>query len=85
MSETLNIRDVDPETKAILVSQAAQAGVSLAAYVRSKLDEIAGKQQRISGSLSNDLGNIGEPDDGWGPMSEADLANWEAQDEWPAT
>lgn len=79
MAETLNIRDVDPETKALLVMQAKQAGLSLAAYVRLRLDEIAGREKRQSGALAETLGTIGEPRDGWGPLSAEDLSDWEDQ------
>lgn len=83
MGETLNIREVNPVTKATLSAQAERAGMSLAAYVRLKLDEIAGTPRRKAGSLKKVMREVGEPADGWGAMPEHDLADWEGGDERP--
>lgn len=81
MSETLYIRDVDVRTKASLSAAAEKAGMSLAAYVRMKLDEIAGIQRREAGTLREVVKAVGEPVDGWGPLDEGELARWESGDE----
>ena len=85
MGTVLNIRDVDPRTKAALAAQARRAGMSLAAYVRVRLDEIAGTPRRKAGTLKARMKDVGEPADGWGPMSEEALASWEGADEPPAS
>ncbi|MGF1477344.1 MAG: hypothetical protein ACFB6S_17505 [Geminicoccaceae bacterium] len=81
MGETLNIRDVNPVTKAALSAAAERAGMSLAAYVRLKLDEIAGTPRRKAGALEKLMKDVGEPVDGWGPMSEDELTAWEGRDD----
>jgi len=73
MGEALNIRDVNPVTKAKLAEDAAVANMSLAAYVRMKLDEIAGTPKRQLGALEDKYGAINEPRDGWVPMCDEDL------------
>ena len=73
MGEALNIRDVNPITKARLAEDAAALGMSLAAYVRMKLDEIAGTPKRQLGALEAKYGSIGNPRDGWGPMDDQEL------------
>lgn len=78
MGEVLNIRDVNPTTKAKLAENAAAANMSLAAYVRLKLDEIAGTPKRPIGLLEKELGHIGDPIDGWGPMSDKELDQLES-------
>jgi len=77
---TIHVRDVDPETKQRLEASAAAAGKSLSAYLREKLDEIAAKPKRQAGTLREELGPVGDPLDGWGPMSEEDLALWEGSE-----
>jgi len=73
MGETIYVRDVDTEIKAKLESNAKAAGQSLSAYLREKLEEIADKPERELGWLAH-LGPVGDPIDGWGPMSEEELA-----------
>lgn len=79
MGVTIHVRDVDPETKQRLEASAAAAGKSLSAFLREKLDEIAAKPKRELGWLAH-LGPVGDPLDGWGPMSEEDLALWEGSE-----
>ncbi len=73
MGEVLNIRDVNPITKAKLVQDAAAANMSLAAYVRWKLDEIAGTPKREIGLLEAKYGPISDPLDGWGAAEESEM------------
>lgn len=81
MGKALNIRDVNPVTKAKLAEDAAAANMSLAAYVRMKLDEIAGTPKRQLGALEHKYGPIDEPRDGWAPMSDEDIDAMEAAGE----
>lgn len=79
MGATIYIRDVDPETKERLEASAEAAGQSLSAYLRDKLNELAKKPKRELGWLAH-LGPVGDPIDGWGPMSEEELALWEGSE-----
>ena len=83
MGEALNIRDVNPVTKAKLAEDAAAANMSLSAYVRSKLDEIAGTPKRTLGALERKYGTIPDPIDGWGPMTDEELDALEDDDVSP--
>lgn len=60
---------------------AKAAGQSLSAYLREQLDTLAGKPKRELGTLAH-LGPVGEPLDGWGPMSEDELALWEGSESY---
>lgn len=82
MGETIFVRDVDAETKEKLEAAAKAAGMSLSAWLRERFDELVSKPKRKAGALAH-LGPVGDPIDGWGPMSEEDLALWEGEDEDP--
>lgn len=84
MGVTIQVRDVDPETKARLDAAAKAAGKSLSAYLREKLGEMAAQPKRELGWLEH-LGPVGEPLDGWGPMSEEELALWEGGESYDPT
>ena len=79
MSEVLKIPGVDPETKARLAAGAAAAKMSLAAYLRLKLHEIAGMPNCPIGLLEDELGHIGDPTDGWEPITGDELDRLESE------
>ena len=84
MGVTLTIRDVDPTTKARLSADAERVGMSLTAYLRLKLDEMASPRRRAAGSLSSVMQGVRDPVDGWTAMSDEELQAWEGEDERPS-
>lgn len=48
--------------------------------MRERFEELAAKPKRRIGVLAH-LGPVGDPVDGWGPMSEEKLGLWKARDE----
>lgn len=83
MGEAMNIRDVNPLTKAKLTEDAAAANMSLSAYVRQKLDEIAGTPKRQLGALERKYGSIPDPTDGWEAMTDGELNAIESDHDLP--
>ncbi len=79
MGVTIQVRDVNPQTKAWLEMKAKEEGKSLSSWLRDALDDLAHKPKRRFGSLAY-LGPVGDPIDGWGPMSEEELALWEGSE-----
>lgn len=87
MGETIYVRDVDPEVKARIEEEAKAAGQSVSAFLRAKFQSLFGQEKvyRKAGYLAEELKDIGEPLDGWGPMSEEDLALWEGSESYDPT
>ncbi|MBC8363831.1 MAG: hypothetical protein H8E59_02380 [Actinobacteria bacterium] len=43
MAKTIQVRDVDDDTHRVLTARAEAAGLSLSQYLRSELDQLAGR------------------------------------------
>jgi hypothetical protein len=84
MGVSVRIDDVKPETLERLEDAARAAGVSLSDFLRETLEAAVPVPKRRAGALAHLFEGVGEPLDGWGPLSEEELALWEGRDENPS-